>query len=123
MILSDTLAVRPTCDISNFTKSLAVAGAQIVPRHVAPPPDGVPADIAARTDLVCKPGPPSPWTLIDLLQSPEQMLVVVQVQARTNLVTPMAIDCAQTAGFNLETALAKFQELQVSFTRQVSCCC
>ena len=62
-------------------------------------------------------------TLIDLLQSPEQMLVVVQVQARTNLVTPMAIDCAQTAGFNLETALAKFQELQVSFTRQVSCCC
>lgn len=51
------------------------------------------------------------------------MLVVVQVQARTNLVTPMAIDCAQTAGFNLELALAKFQELQVSFTQQVSCPC
>lgn len=47
-------------------------------------------------------------------QSPEQMLVVVQVQAGTNLVTPMAIDCAQTAGFNLELALAKFRELQVS---------
>jgi hypothetical protein len=52
VILSDTLAVRPTCDISNFTKSLAVAGAQIVPRNVIPAPEGVPADIAARTDLV-----------------------------------------------------------------------
>lgn len=52
VILSDTLAVRPTCDISNFTKSLAVAGAQIVPRNAVPAPEGVPADIAARTDLV-----------------------------------------------------------------------
>lgn len=53
VILSDTLSVRPLCDISNFTKTLAVAGAQIVPRHAAPAPPGVPADIATHTELVC----------------------------------------------------------------------
>ncbi|KAI5452093.1 nuclear mRNA export, poly(A)+RNA binding protein [Naganishia albida] len=95
VILSDTLSVRPLCDIVNFSKSLAVAGAQIVPRHAAPAPPGVPADIAAHTEL-----------------SPDQMLVVTQVQASTNLVTHTAIECAKTGGFNVELALSKFQELQ-----------
>lgn len=47
------------------------------------------------------------------MQSPDQMLVVTQVQASTNLVTHTAIECAKTGGFNVELALSKFQELQV----------
>ncbi|KAJ9096088.1 hypothetical protein QFC19_007314 [Naganishia cerealis] len=95
LILSDTISLRSLCDISNFTKSLAVAGAQIVPRHVGPPPAGVSAEIASIPGL-----------------TPEQMLVVTQVQNSTNLVTSMALDCARTAGFNLEVAMTKFHELQ-----------
>ncbi|KAJ9126983.1 hypothetical protein QFC24_001214 [Naganishia onofrii] len=94
LILSDSISVRSACDTSNFTKSLAVAGAQIVPRAGALPP-GVSAEIAAIPGL-----------------SPEQMLVVMQVQNATNLVTSMALDCARTADFNLEIAMTKFHELQ-----------
>ncbi|KAJ9098728.1 hypothetical protein QFC21_004376 [Naganishia friedmannii] len=97
LILSDSISVRSACDTANFTKSLAVAGAQIVPRHTGPPPlpPGVSAEIAAIPGL-----------------SPEQMLAVMQVQHGTNLVTSTALDCAQIADFNVEIAMAKFRELQ-----------
>lgn len=85
-----------------------------MPRHAGPAPPGVPADIAAHTELVrAERSLTSGLLTLVLSQSPEQMLVVTQVQASTNLVTHTAIECAKTGGFNLELALSKFQELQV----------
>lgn len=41
------------------------------------------------------------------------MLVIAQVQAETNLVTPMALDLVKSVNYELGAAAVKFGELKV----------
>jgi len=102
MILSDAISVRNYCGSTVFKQSLAVGGATVYqPGPSLPPPTGsidpatIPADIRALPD-----------------KTPEQMMVIAQVQQQTNLTTQMALNCAEVAGYDLMAALNKFHEVK-----------
>lgn len=104
IIISDQLSVRNYSGYGAFTQTLALGGASIYQPTVAPiaaTPAGIdpsiPADIQSLTAGKI---------------TPQQMLIIAQLQQQTNLTTIMAINCAEVAGYDLMMALNKFQEVR-----------
>lgn len=92
IILSDSLAVRGYCHHKSFSQHLKGAVPPSAPAH-----DNIAADIAAIPNL-----------------TPEQKNIVGLIQSQTNLNTQWALQCAEAAGYQLENALAVFQQQQAS---------